>query len=38
MTRTGPSAGYGAYNVAYNESGFDTGTSTIVNEINPQNH
>ena len=38
MTRTGPSAGYGAYNVAYNELGFDSGTSTIVNEINPQNH
>ncbi len=38
MTRTGPSAGYGAYNVAFGEGGYVTGDSTILNEINPQTH
>ena len=39
LTRSGASAGYGAYTVIYNEQGFDTATSTIADEdhqsINP---
>jgi type IV pilus assembly protein PilA len=37
MTRTGPSAGYGAYTVTFTEEGFDTTNSTIntLPDINP---
>lgn len=35
MTRTGASAGYGAYTVVWNHFGFDAVNSTIVDAINP---
>lgn len=37
LTRTGASAGYGAYTVTFTEKGFDTANSTIseLPEINP---
>jgi type II secretory pathway pseudopilin PulG len=37
LTRVGASSGYGAYTVAFNESGFDTANSTIaaLPDINP---
>ncbi len=35
LTRTGASAGYGAYTVVFNHNGFDTTTSTISSEISP---
>ena len=35
LTRTGASAGYGAYTVIFNEEGFDKTNSTIPDEINP---
>jgi prepilin-type N-terminal cleavage/methylation domain-containing protein len=35
MTRSGPSAGYGAYTVTFTEEGFDTTNSTISPDINP---
>jgi prepilin-type N-terminal cleavage/methylation domain-containing protein len=37
LTRTGSSAGYGAYTVVFTPDGFDA-SSTIVDEINPQKH
>ena len=35
MTRSGASAGYGAYTVVWSHLGFDTVNSTIVDAINP---
>lgn len=35
LTRTGSSAGYGAYTVVFNHEGFDGATSTISAEISP---
>ena len=37
LTRTGASAGYGAYTVTFTEAGYDVGNSTISshNDINP---
>jgi prepilin-type N-terminal cleavage/methylation domain-containing protein len=37
LTRTGPSAGYGAYTVTFNDDGFDATNSTIAQSeaINP---
>ncbi len=35
LTRSGPSAGYGAYLVVYTDQGFDTANSTIPDAINP---
>ena len=37
LTRTGASAGYGAYTVTFTEDGFDTTNSTIatLSDINP---
>jgi prepilin-type N-terminal cleavage/methylation domain-containing protein len=37
LTRTGPSAGYGAYTVTFSDEGFDTTNSTIatLTDINP---
>src|SRR5262249_46511977 len=35
LTRTGASAGYGAYTVIFNEEGFDKTNSTIPDEITP---
>ncbi len=35
LTRTGASAGYGAYTVVFTDQGFDSTASTIVADINP---
>ncbi len=35
LTRTGSSAGYGAYTVVFNHDGFDAANSTISAEISP---
>jgi prepilin-type N-terminal cleavage/methylation domain-containing protein len=35
LTRSGSSAGYGAYTVVFNQDGFDTTNSTISAEISP---
>ena len=35
LTRSGPSAGYGAYLVVYTDQGFDSTNSTILDAINP---
>ena len=35
LTRSGSSAGYGAYEVTYTDQGFDSANSTIDAEINP---
>lgn len=35
MTRTGASAGYGAYTVVWGHLGFDKTNGTILDEINP---
>ena len=35
LTRSGPSAGYGAYLVVYTDQGFDSTNSTIPDAINP---
>jgi type IV pilus assembly protein PilA len=37
LTRSGSSAGYGAYTVVFTPDGFDS-SSTILDEINPQKH
>jgi prepilin-type N-terminal cleavage/methylation domain-containing protein len=36
LTRTGSSAGYGAYTVTFTDQGFNAAASTIVADINPQ--
>lgn len=36
LTRTGNSAGYGAYTVVWTQLGFDSTNSTITSDINPQ--
>ncbi|GJM21237.1 MAG: hypothetical protein DHS20C15_11520 [Planctomycetota bacterium] len=36
LTRSGKAAGYGAYTVTYNNTGYDTKKSTIPDEINPR--
>ena len=36
LTRSGSSAGYGAYTVVFTEDGFDATNSTISDEINPR--
>jgi prepilin-type N-terminal cleavage/methylation domain-containing protein len=33
LTRSGPSSGYGAYTVTYNERGLDRDASTILDEV-----
>ncbi|RUL84175.1 type IV pilin protein [Tautonia sociabilis] len=35
LTRSGSSAGYGAYTVTFTDQGYDATNSTIVSEINP---
>ncbi len=35
LTRSGSSAGYGAYTVTFTDQGYDTANSTISNDINP---
>jgi prepilin-type N-terminal cleavage/methylation domain-containing protein len=35
LTRTGSSAGYGAYTVTFTDQGFDATNSTITSDINP---
>ena len=36
LTRQGASSGYGAYTVTFTEEGYDSGSSSIDAEINPQ--
>ena len=36
LTRQGASAGYGAYTVTFNQEGYDSANSTIVDDVNPR--
>lgn len=35
LTRTGAAAGYGAYTVEFNHTGYDASASTIVDDVSP---